>query len=354
MKVALIFKKLKELSQGLIKPHRNIPILRRVQHELPNEHWLRMGPLSRHMKVLTNADDYFTMLWDSMDKAKNRVHIAMYAMDNSHVANKTLKKLTEAASRGVSVILYVDGWRDGTLANLRSALHAAGGTIKRLNPITSLIPFMRSKWRAVNRHHEKLVTIDNDVFIGSGNIAGPYAGPKLGTNLFKDLYVVVKRGPLLPVFKFFSTAMEIPFDSAWGECNKTYKSYEDEDESFNYLFEIPGENHELRERIIDMLKAANEKIEIIQPYFENVPQINEELKNALKRGVKVEIVTAKNRDLFAYRHLYNRLLFKDLIGAGCKVYEDPDRYLHMKLYIVDGKCLTCGTLLIIFGRFFQQ
>lgn len=55
------------------------------------------------------------------------------------------------------------------------------------------------------------------------------------------------------------------------------------------------------------------------------------LIKALKRGVKVELITSQNRDQLVYQKLSNKNLMKNLTDEGCKVYEITDRLLHMKV-----------------------
>ncbi len=76
----------------------------------------------------------------------------------------------------------------------------------------------------------------------------------------------------------------------------------------------------------------------------------EELEDLLveameKRGVEVEIVTARIRDQPVYRTFLNADLFKYLKSRGAKVWEEPYKFLHMKAVVVDdGKFITLGSL----------
>ena len=61
--------------------------------------------------------------------------------------------------------------------------------------------------------------------------------------------------------------------------------------------------------------------------------------------MEVEIITARKRDQPIYKTFLNSDLFSDLISKGCKVYEEPYKYLHMKAVSVDdGKYFTVGSL----------
>jgi len=46
-----------------------------------------------------------------------------------------------------------------------------------------------------------------------------------------------------------------------------------------------------------MIRSAQKNIRIIQPYVQNIDELEDLLIEAIeKRGVKVEIITARNRD----------------------------------------------------------
>ena len=74
-------------------------------------------------------------------------------------------------------------------------------------------------------------------------------------------------------------------------------------------------------------------------------EVEDALSEALERKVEVEIITARNRDQPIYKSFLNSDLFSDLMSKGCKVYEEPYKYLHMKAVdIDDGRFVTVGSL----------
>jgi phosphatidylserine/phosphatidylglycerophosphate/cardiolipin synthase-like enzyme len=77
-----------------------------------------------------------------------------------------------------------------------------------------------------------------------------------------------------------------------------------------------------------------------------VDEIEDALIEAIeKRGVDVEIITARKRDQPIYKSFLNSDLFSELIKKGVRVYEEPYKYLHMKAVNVDeGKYITIGSL----------
>jgi phosphatidylserine/phosphatidylglycerophosphate/cardiolipin synthase-like enzyme len=63
-----------------------------------------------------------------------------------------------------------------------------------------------------------------------------------------------------------------------------------------------------------------------------------------RRGVRVEVISARMRDQVAYKNLLNSDLFANLRSKGAIIYEEPFKYLHMKaIEIDDGEIMTIGS-----------
>ena len=94
-----------------------------------------------------------------------------------------------------------------------------------------------------------------------------------------------------------------------------------------------------------MVKSAEKSIRIIQPYVQNIDELEEQLIEAMEnRGVKVDIVTARNRDQPCYKGFLNSYLFNNLKLRGASVREEPFKFLHMKaIEVDDGRILTLGS-----------
>lgn len=75
-----------------------------------------------------------------------------------------------------------------------------------------------------------------------------------------------------------------------------------------------------------------------------IDELETALVGALDRGVKIEIVSARNRDQPAYKCLLNSDLFNKLSKRGAVIYEEPFKFLHMKAIVVDdGEQMTLGS-----------
>lgn len=111
-----------------------------------------------------------------------------------------------------------------------------------------------------------------------------------------------------------------------------------------FLEERPPSKLEVSHEILEMIRHAESNIRIIQPYVQNIDELETLLVDAMKRNVKVEIITARNRDQPCYKTHLNSYLFQRLADKGAIVQEEPFKYLHMKaIEVDDGKVMTLGS-----------
>lgn len=223
--------------------------------------------------------------------------------------------------------------------SLIKKLKKRGGIVLKPNPILENWILLRFS-QAANRYHQKVKLIDDNIFIGSLNCNNQYSGKKYGTFDYIDLNLYLKNSPCAgKVSKFFQAILR---------RNKKRYTIKNEtepipNESEQFLEETPPTISEISDSIIKMLEEAKESITIIQSYYLNIPKVEEILLRAIKRGVKVEIITAKKRDQLSYRYFLNEILFENLLKNGANVYEFLDKSFHMKAYCVDNKIINLGS-----------
>jgi len=108
--------------------------------------------------------------------------------------------------------------------------------------------------------------------------------------------------------------------------------------------EEPPKKLKISKSIMEMVREAKHTIRIIQPYVTNIDELEDVLVEALNRGVKVEIVSARIRDQPVYKGFLNSKIFERLKSKGAVVYEEPFKFLHMKaIEVDDGAVMTLGS-----------
>ena len=98
----------------------------------------------------------------------------------------------------------------------------------------------------------------------------------------------------------------------------------------------------MRETYIESIDAAQEKIQIINPYFTPVGSVKRALKRALKRGVEVEIMIPGKSDIpftpDAAFYIANKLR-----KQGAEIYIYNGGFHHSKIMMVDSLFCTVGS-----------
>lgn len=305
------------------------------------------------LSFLTSGDEFFYKIWNIVDSSKDYVWIIIYNFDSTHAANTTLKKLTEAAKRGVQVTLLIDDLANWASKPLLDEFKLAGGTYVSLN---MLVYF----WKIANkeffrRHHEKIIISDSELMIGSANISGDYGGRLTGNYEFRDLNLSMKNLLLekaRETFLFYGNTFgfRLSSKSENKELSEKYSRLYPSSSlpihsgfKSDLLLTCLPEKSEIQDWILDQMAKAKKSIRIIAPYYYPYKEFEDAAILAKKRGVEVEIITARKRDQPAYAKLKNAVLAQRLQMEGIKVYEANDKLIHIKGYLFDDRLLTTGS-----------
>jgi len=294
------------------------------------------------LELIDDGDEFFERLWNMIDESKVCCWVLTYHMVDNYIANETLKKLEEAAKRGVNVVLFVDWLNYYADKDLVKRLEQAGGLVRSLNPMDPLQRFKHNldilSRDVFERYHQKLFLIDENVIVGSANLDSDYASSKYGYSKFYDLNIIIKGkcvNESLTVFGNIAERYNYPL--AVPVLKDT------EDPSIEILVSEPNYlRFDIQERVLEMINKAQTRIILLHGYYVYIPKIIEALRKAIARGVKVEMITSKLRDQPVYKHFENSWLTKHLRDMGIEVYEYTPKVMHMKAYLCDDE-ITVGS-----------
>lgn len=172
------------------------------------------------------------------------------------------------------------------------------------------------KWnmrRIFNRNHQKTMIVDDIVYTGSMNISQRYTTRKYGTRSFRDLSMRTRHSDekygakqffldaLLSNKKFHEDFDDEKAKKEFKEVDEIYRKIDEERQiekegSITFQREEPPKMSEIQDSLLEAVKGAKESIRIIQPYVTNITNFEEALKDASRRGVDVEFITARKRD----------------------------------------------------------
>ncbi|WP_373759950.1 cardiolipin synthase [Bacteroides heparinolyticus] len=307
------------------------------------------APVTRNneVKLLMSGREKFTDLFESIRHARHHIHLEYFNFRNDSIANALFKLLAQKADEGVEVRAMFDAF--GNWSNNRPlkkrhlrSIRARGIEIVKFDPIT--FPWIN---HAAHRDHRKIAVIDGKIgYTGGMNIADYYINglPKIGN--WHDMHLhlegdVVRylQGIFLTMWNretgqhiggpaYFPDTPQFP-DSITEEIAVVDRTPRETPRSISHAYAAS-------------IQAAQKSIRIVNPYFVPTKSIRQAIKNALKKGVEVEIMIPAVSDIYftpeASFHIAHMLMKK-----GAKIYLFNGGFHHSKIMMVDGSFCTVGT-----------
>jgi cardiolipin synthase len=188
------------------------------------------------------------------------------------------------------------------------------------------------------------------------NVADYYIKGTEQVGEWRDMHCRIEGGAVNVLQLIFSRIWErVTGEDIWQQ--KYFKAYTPE--KFNYLKpdttatsgkkmigivnrEPHTTNDAVRKMYLSSINNAKDSIRIINPYFTLIPSVNKALKNAIDRGVKVEIMVSAKSDIPLTPDcvFYNA---HKLMKRGAKVWLYQPGFHHSKIMMVDGLFCTVGS-----------
>lgn len=290
------------------------------------------------------GDDGFPIMLEELKKAKKFILLEYFIIEEGVMWDQILAILKEKAEEGVDVRLLYDDL--GSLFTLpltyEAKLNSYGikaYAFNRVNPFLSLI--------MNHRDHRKIMVIDGKVaFSGGINLADEYINVIAKHGHWKDNIIRVKGKAVDSFTKiFFSTYTAVSQRSE--NITPFLNHYEESDTKDGYICpyaSTPLDDEKTGQNVyLNILNGAKDYVYIMTPYLIIDTDMINTLLLAVKRGVKVCILTPGIPDKkTVYR--VTRSYYRQLIQGGVEVYEYTPGFVHAKVFVSDDKVATVGTI----------
>lgn len=284
------------------------------------------------LRVLCDAQNFYPALEEKIRAAKHHLHIEFYIWQSDDTGRKFLRLLTEAAERGVTVRLLLDGV--GSFGISRAFLadfRRAGGKFAWFE---SLDP-MRNRFLLNLRNHRKLQIIDGEVaFVGGMNIGREYLGLDPAFGGWRDVQVEVTGSivqALQDVFAddwFFATAEKISAAPVrTPACRAEHPMHV-------ILGGADRENEPVSKSIVSLLNEATTRVWTSTGYFVPDDVLLAALELAASRGVDVRLLVAK-KNVHPWLVTIGRSYYDELLAAGVRIFEYSAGIHHAKIAVAD-------------------
>ncbi len=286
------------------------------------------------IKLIPSGKQYFNLLCDLIDGARNTIHLQVYIFRNDETGKLIIKKLCNAVARGVKVYLVVDGYASTDFDDkLISNLKAQDIYVKRFSPIHIL------RLKIGRRLHHKVFVADgNQALIGGINIADRYNRLD-GIEPWLDHAVYINGQVVNDVQKFCLSYLPVRIRKRYDTLTKMKNTNESVKLIQNDWWR---KKTEISTSYNSVIRKSKKELIIVASYFLPGFVKRRLLIQAAKRGVHITIITASYSDVWimkpAIKYLYGLLLRNNI-----QIYEWGKSVLHSKIAIADGNWSTIGS-----------
>jgi cardiolipin synthase len=326
------------------------------------------------LKLLTGGEELFPALIEAIGAARAEVMLETYIFDFSRSVIPVAEALEQAAARGVTVRVVVDGVGTGEIPAAWQQRWAAAGVRWRVfNPVRGWRLLMPRHWR---RLHRKLCVVDGELaFCGGINLLDDYWDPNHGELVEPRLDFAVRvTGPLVADVHDAMTRLwwrlqvaretrQRDFEGALRAVRAAARAGLDEKVRDSVLRGGAGgqaargpramlvlrDNLRFRRRIEGSYRIAiaqaRSEILIANAYFIPGVQLQRALLRAARRGVRVTLLLQGRYEYFM-AYYASRAVYDPLLAAGIRIVEYDASFLHAKVAVMDaeqGALATVGS-----------
>lgn len=302
----------------------------------------RIAGSSEHNQIEMIDDDVqaYKTLIELIEQSQKQISIETYIFEVDKTGQAIIDALINKAKQGVEVRLLLDAIGSFSLylnSKPLAELKKTGGQVAFFQPIWPNIITNQINLR----NHRKIYLFDQQTLLTGGlNLSDDYLGETEQSRWLDLLFQI--QGPACFHYQYI-------FNEDWFYTTKEKLSPANisaANEGSEVLQAIPSgpdiESDTLYEVLLHAIYQAKEEIRIASPYFIPNNNVMNALLIAIKRGIKVILLTPEKSDHWIFdfgRSSYTR----ELIEAGGEAYYYPHKMMHAKLILIDRELAISGS-----------
>lgn len=290
---------------------------------------------------LQNGDEIFPAMLAAIRAANATITFETYIYWSGEVGREFAAALAERAKAGVRVHLLLDWIGSSRLdAAALAELAEAGVEVERYRPL---------RWYSLSkmnsRTHRKILVVDGRLgFIGGVGIADQWAGHAQSPDHWRDSHFQLE-GPAV-------AHLQAAFADNW---MKTRADVFNAVDYFPLLADAGGNRAQVfksspreggdsaRLMFLLSISAARQRVLIANSYFVPDARTTAALVEALRRGVRVEIIVPGHHIDTKITRRASRSQWGPLLAAGAAIYEYQPTMFHCKLLVIDNCWVSVGS-----------
>jgi cardiolipin synthase A/B len=302
------------------------------------------------IRLLENGEEFFPRVLSCIEQAKQEVLIETFILFEDKVGVQLQQVLLEAARRGVQIDVTVDGFGSPDLSEkFLGELAEAGVRVHVFDPGKRLLGW---RWNMLRRMHRKIVVVDGQVaFLGGINYSADHLadfGP-----LAKQDYSVEIHGPLVAEIHRFAVAalaqgLRRQPQRHWWRWRARVRARPQDlpragtASAMLVVRDNGAHRNDIERHYRIAIRVARSRVVIANAYFFPGYRFMRELRRAAQRGVDVRLILQGQPDMPIVKTAAT-MLYRQLLGAGVKIYEYCERPLHGKVALMDSEWSTVGS-----------
>lgn len=308
--------------------------------------------------LLMSGQEKFDDMFQAIRQARSSVHLEYFNFRNDSIASLLFRLLAQKAKEGVEVRALFDGF--GNDSNNRplkrkhlKQMRSVGIEIYEFDPVN--FPWVN---HVFHRDHRKIVVIDGKIaYTGGMNVADYYINGTEVVGEWRDMHCRIEGDEVNTLQRIFLRMWnKVTGQNVYGA--KYYRGYHGAD----YITGLKPDtcctagkkmvgiinreprvtNKIIRKFYTDAINEAKDSIKLVNPYLTLNNTLKRALRNAVKRGVKVEIMVSAHSDIpltpdCVFYNVHN------LMQHGVDVWIYKKGFHHTKIIMVDGRFCTVGS-----------
>lgn len=293
-----------------------------------------------HIKLIKGGSEYFELLERMIREARHTVYVQVYIFDEDETGKRIAHALIEAAQRNVDVYVLLDAYASqGLSGDFVDRLKKAGIHFRWFDPL------LKSKHFYFGRrlHHKVIVTDTSRSLVGGMNISDRYND-------------TVHNSAWLDWALYAEGEVAAELEKVCRRMAKVRRKKNESEAKASLPDSRSGDQYPVRIRIndwvrrkmeitrsyLEMFRDASSHIIIMSPYFIPGYHFRRRIKQATRRGVKVQVILAGISDIAIAKHA-ERFVYRWLLKNKVEIYEYQKNVLHGKVATFDRKWATIGS-----------
>jgi cardiolipin synthase len=303
-----------------------------------------LGPVilaGNRFEALLNGDQIFPPMLSAIRGARHTISFETYIYWSGQIGKDFADALAERARAGVKVHVLVDWVGSSKMEKAYlEEMEKAGVMIRKYHE-----PRWYNLDKLNNRTHRKLLVVDGAVgFTGGVGIATEWTGHAQDPDHWRDTHFKVE-GPVV-------AQMQAVFADNWMKATGVVLHGEEyfppianagAGAAQMFASSPSGGSESMELMYLLIINAAEHSIDLESAYFVPDELSRDLIVDALKRGVRVRIITPGSHTDSETVRRASRALWGDLLAAGAQMYEYQPTMFHCKVLVADDLLVSVGS-----------